>query len=249
MKKKNGFLILALTSIGILFVFITGFHNPAECGDYRYQNPTVTDIDGNIYHTVTIGKQVWMVENLKVTRYNDGETIPNIVDNDEWSKLTIGAYCNNNNNESYWSTYGRLYNRYAVVSGKLCPKGWHVPTDDDWQILFDYLTENGYGYSGSGSDIAKSMASNVGWTLKGEPGSAGNDIESNNGSGFSGLPGGCRWGDGTFTTVGYFGRWWIFTSDSNTDEKLQGLIYNSGYVGKITGGKGGGGYSVRCVKD
>ncbi len=97
---------------------------------------TVTDIDGNVYRMVKIGDQWWMAQNLKVTHYNDGTPIPHVTDNDEWRRLTTGAYCTYNNNENYAITYGRLYNWYAVNDAcNIAPEGWHVPTDADWKKL------------------------------------------------------------------------------------------------------------------
>jgi uncharacterized protein (TIGR02145 family) len=102
---------------------------------------TLTDQDGNIYKTITIGNQVWMAENLRTTKYNDGTAIPNVTGKSEWCALTTGAYCNYNNtkNVDTISTYGRIYNWYAVNTGKLAPPGWHVPNDEDWRTLTDYL--------------------------------------------------------------------------------------------------------------
>ena len=100
----------------------------------------VKDIDGNIYHTVTIGNQVWMVENLKTTRYNDGTAIPNVTDSSVWSKLSTPAYCwYNNDASSYKATYGALYNWYAVNVQKLCPKGWHVASNAEFYALNSFL--------------------------------------------------------------------------------------------------------------
>ena len=102
--------------------------------------PNVVDIDGNVYHTVTIGTQVWMVENLKTTKYNDGTAIPLVTDNTAWGALTTPGYCwYNNDSATYKNTYGALYNWYAVNTGKLAPTGWHVPTDSEWTVLTTYL--------------------------------------------------------------------------------------------------------------
>ena len=102
--------------------------------------PNVVDIDGNVYHTVTIGTQVWMVENLKTTRYNDGTAIPLVTDGTAWAALTTPGYCwYNNDSATYKNTYGALYNWYAVNTGKLAPTGWHVPTDSEWTVLTTYL--------------------------------------------------------------------------------------------------------------
>jgi hypothetical protein len=100
----------------------------------------VVDIDGNAYHTVTIGNQVWMVENLKVTHYRNGDAIPNVTDGTAWLDLTTGAYCEYDNDVNNVATYGRLYNWYSVNDSRnIAPAGCHVPSDDDWQTLVDYL--------------------------------------------------------------------------------------------------------------
>ena len=101
---------------------------------------TVTDIDGNIYNTVTIGSQVWMVENLRVSKYRDGTSIPNVTDNTQWTNLTTGAYCYYDNNSSFNNIYGKLYNWYAVNNSKnIAPLGWHIPSDAEWITLYNYL--------------------------------------------------------------------------------------------------------------
>ena len=94
----------------------------------------------NEYHTVIIGNQTWMVENLKVTEYNDGTAIPLVESNSDWWNRTTAAYSWNENDEAkYKDSYGALYNWYAVNTGKLCPAGWHVPTDAEWTELIRYL--------------------------------------------------------------------------------------------------------------
>jgi len=108
-------------------------------------NPTttagkVTDIDGNVYDTVKIGTQIWIIENLKTTKYNDGTSIPMVTDSAAWINLTTPGYCwHKNTSASYKNTYGALYNWYAVNTGKLAPKGWHVPSDAEWTTLITYL--------------------------------------------------------------------------------------------------------------
>ena len=116
----------------------------SSCSNNNIVNPaptplTATDIDGNVYHTVTIGTQIWMVENLKTTRYNDGSPIPFVTDSSSWSNLTTPGYCWYNNDTTNKNTYGALYNWFAVNTGKLAPTGWHVPTDDEWTTLTTYL--------------------------------------------------------------------------------------------------------------
>ncbi|MBK7713274.1 MAG: fibrobacter succinogenes major paralogous domain-containing protein [Bacteroidales bacterium] len=103
---------------------------------------TVYDIDGNVYGIVTIGSQVWMNENLKTTKYNDGFTIPNIADEQEWYVSFNGASCDYDNNAINSDIYGKLYNWYTVASTNpknVCPAGWHVPSDEEWTVLINFL--------------------------------------------------------------------------------------------------------------
>lgn len=108
--------------------------------DNNNNGSTVKDIDGNVYHTIVIGTQTWMLENLKTTKYSNGDPIPNITDSLTWVSLETGAYCNYNNDENNSVIYGRLYNWYSVNdSRKLAPVGWHVPNDSEWRTLTDFL--------------------------------------------------------------------------------------------------------------
>ena len=214
---------------------------------------TMIDGEGNNYKTVTIGNQTWMAENLKVTKYNDGTVIPNVTDATAWSTLTTGAVCtyNNTTNADSIRTYGRLYNWYAVNTGKLCPTGWHVPSDVEWTPLQNYLVANGYNYDGSttGNYIAKSMASTTGWLSYSQTGTIGNNPTNNNKSGFTALPGGFRYGYGTFSSIGYNGYWWSSTENSTGGATNRTLsydgddLYGSSYEDKVVG------FSVRCLRD
>ena len=187
----------------------------------------VTDYDNNIYNVINIGTQVWMAENLKTTKFNDGTAIPNITDNTAWAALTTGAYCDYNNTPSNSTISGRLYNWYAVDNntatkvasngGKnVCPTGWHVPSDEEWTTLTDFLTNNGYGYQGSGDDIGKSLASTSGWIPDPTAGNVGNDQTSNNRSSFTALPVGGRYTVGAFNLSGVYGNWWNSSEYSTT---------------------------------
>ena len=212
---------------------------------------TVTDADGNVYNTVTIGTQVWMKENLKVTHYSNGDPIPNITDITGWKNLTTGAYCWYNNDESnYKDTYGALYNWYTIVDGRnVCPTGWHVPTDEEWTTLETYLINNGYGYEGSGSDIAKSMAATYGWTNYNLAGSVGNEQSSNNTSGFTALPNGIRYGaQGTFCCIIDYGHWWTATGYNSTDAWYRKLHYSFTDLWREASIKKNG-QGIRCIKD
>ena len=174
------------------------FYNPNPIDTTT--NSTITDVDGNVYTSVTIGTQEWMVENLRTSKYSDGTSIPNVTGGwGEWDDLETGAWCHYDNDSSqYEATYGKLYNWYAVETGKLCPTGWHVPTDAEWTVLEEYLTAN--GHSGTEGTALKATS---GWNDY--YGASGNGTDD---YGWLGLPGGYRDGSGTFVWIGYYGLWW-----------------------------------------
>jgi uncharacterized protein (TIGR02145 family) len=195
---------------------------------------TVSDIDGNVYHTVTIGTQIWMVENLRTTKYNDGTAIPLVTDNAAWAALTTPGYCwYNNDAPTYGTTYGALYNWYAVNTGKLAPTGWHVPTDSEWTVLITYL---------GGDSIAGGKLKEVGtahW--------AGPNKGATNTSGFTALPSGNRLAIGTFDYIGGTGIWWSSTANNAATSYYRSMGFNSGDVGHNSFDNIFG-FSVRCVK-
>jgi uncharacterized protein (TIGR02145 family) len=213
------------------------------------QAQTVKDIDGNVYNTVTIGTQVWLKENLKTTKYNDGTAIPNITDAAAWGALTTPAYCwYDNDAATYKATYGALYNWYAVNTGKLCPTGWHVASAAEWGTLIDYLDLG----RGSERSVAADKLKEAGMTHWGKP----NDRATNE-SGFTALPGGFRTikdSKGSFWWVGGDGIWWTSTDAVEQTEYFKGnalyiLMYCSySYVGGSFAGKNMG-HSVRCIRD
>jgi uncharacterized protein (TIGR02145 family) len=194
----------------------------------------VTDSDGNIYQTVTIGTQVWMKENLKTTKYNDGTSIPNVNDVTSWSELSTGAYCWYNNDNSNKSTYGALYNWYTVNSGKLCPAGWHVPTDSEWTILATYA---------GGESVAGGKLKETGTTHWITP-----NYGATNETGFTAVPTGYRAYNGGFGYKTQFGYWWTLTESSSTDVWYQYMGYDNRAVGKLAGSKNYG-FSVRCIQN
>lgn len=118
-----------------------GVQNTSEC-----VSEDVTDVDENIYKTTVIGSQIWMAENLNVTKYKNGGAIPNVTDNTEWGELTSGANCDLNNDPSISTTHGRIYNWYAVDNSfGVCMEGWHVPSKEEWDALVEYLGGTGAG--------------------------------------------------------------------------------------------------------
>ncbi len=214
---------------------------------------TVTDEDGNIYQTVNIGNQVWTVENLRTTKYNDGTQIPHVPDGIDWIQLSTAGYCyyNTTTNANSIKKFGALYNWYVVSTKKLAPIGWHVPSDAEWDTLQNYLIANGYNWDGTttGNKIAKSIASRTDWATSQSQGLVGNNMATNNSSGFSALPGGCRSSYAHFTSMPYSGHWWS-TSESDESHAYYRYLYSSkedlvrtNEYSKVSG------FSVRLVKD
>jgi len=208
---------------------------------------TVTDIDGNVYQTVTIGTQVWMAENLKVTHYRNGDPIPNVTDAGTWSGLTTGAYCEQDNNPANVATYGRLYNWYAVTDSRnIAPTGWHVPTDEEIKQLEIYL-----GMSQTEADAAmRWRGTDEGGKLK-ETGTthwSSPNTGATNESGFTALPGGYRRNSGTFRGEGNIADFWCSMEYNESNAWRHSLQYNTAQVFRGFYAKEGG-LSIRCVKD
>jgi uncharacterized protein (TIGR02145 family) len=211
----------------------------------------ISDNDGNLYNVVKIGTQLWMSDNLRTTKYQNGDligtTTPATLNiSGETTPKYQWAY---NGNEMNALSYGRLYSWYAVTDNrKICPIGWHIPNDAEWTTLTDYLTNNGYGFQGSGSDIAKSMAENGLWQTDGTAGNVGNDQASNNKSGFRAVPGGFRYQEGPFEDLGNSVSWWSSTEAMATWAYTRDLSYDSGNVLKWASREKDG-FSVRCLRD
>ncbi len=206
---------------------------------------TVTDIDGNVYQTVTIGTQVWMAENLKVTHYRNGDPIPNVTDGGTWSDLATGAYCNYNNDVGYVATYGRLYNWYAVSDIRnLAPAGWHVPTDAEWKELEMYL-----GMSQAQADAGGWRGTDEGGKLREAGTTHWNppNTGATNESGFFALPGGYRH-LGTFLDMGDAAFIWSSTEYNSFNAWYRHLLYDNSQVNRSANYKLLG-FSVRCVRD
>ena len=200
----------------------------------------LSDIDGNQYNVVKIGSQVWMKENLKTTKYNDGASIPLVTLNTDWSALTTPAYCwYNNDAATYKDTYGALYNWYvtdAASNGNknVCPANWHVPSDAEWTTLTNYLG----GESVSGGKLKETGTSH--WQSP--------NTGATNESGFSALAGGTRYTSGTFDIIGVYGYWWSSTATSPTFAYYRNLLYNYSYIYRYDYNKRTGS-SVRCLRD
>lgn len=212
---------------------------------------TVSDADGNIYHTMKIGNQVWTVENLRTTKYNDGTAIPLVTDRNAWGYLTTPGYCWYDNDKNNMNKYGALYNWYTVNTGKLAPKGWHVPSDKEWDIFEKYLIANGYNWDRTteGDKIAKSLAAKMDWKTATEHGTIGNDLTENNRSGFSALPGGYRYDNGDFYGIGIHGYWWSATELAASYACHRYLSYDFVNLYRDTISFKSCGLSVRLLRD
>ena len=207
---------------------------------------TVTDIDGNTYQTVQIGGQWWMAENLRVTHYRNGDAIPIVTDGDEWIDLTIGAYCNYENDPDVVAVFGRLYNWYAVQDSRnIAPMGWHVPSDAELKQLEMYL-----GMSQSDADQTDWRGTGEGGKLK-EAGTVDwydPNTGATNASGFTARPGSFRGTDGNLYSLGYYAVFWSSTAGSSDAAWGRYMYYLESGVNRnnfytIQG------FSVRCVKD
>jgi uncharacterized protein (TIGR02145 family) len=199
------------------------------------QAQTVKDIDGNIYHTLSLGQQEWMLENLRVTHYSNGENIPRIPDSQMWSNLTSGALCSYDSSLINLKLYGEIYNWFAVSDARnVCPSGWHVPSDAEWTVLTDYL---------GGENIAGGKLKEKSTAYWKRPNSG-----ATNESGFLALPGGFRNYDGIFYDRGYYGFWWSATKAKSGVAWGRGLYYFYGDVNRDYNEMTDG-FSVRCVRD
>ncbi|HAM11541.1 MAG: hypothetical protein A2X05_09425 [Bacteroidetes bacterium GWE2_41_25] len=191
----------------------------------------ITDIEGNTYKTIEIGTQVWMAENLAATKFNDGTDIFLATNITSWTLATDPAYSWYNNS---LVDYGALYNWYAVNSGKLCPAGWHVGTDDEWTTLSTFL---------GGSIVAGSKLKETGTIHWQSPNSG-----ATNSSGFSALPGGYRYYNGAFNAVKRYGYWWTSSETTVANGYGRDMYYGYSNLDRITSDKRSGA-SVRCIKD
>jgi uncharacterized protein (TIGR02145 family) len=221
----------AMNDAGLGYGNVDSFTTAAE-----ESTGTVTDIDGNVYQTVTIGTQVWMAENLKVTHYRNGDDIPNVTDSTAWDSLITGAYCNYDNDTAYVAVYGRLYNWYAVDDSRtIAPAGWHVPTDAEWDTFI---------YCLGGEAVAGGKMKEAGTAHWLSPNTGATDE-----SGFSALPGGCRSLSGGFSSsMGYGAYFWSSTASSSYSawSRYLSYYYSEVYRGYFYMQVG---FSVRCVSD
>ncbi len=220
------------------------------------ESTSVEDVDGNEYEVVTIGDQVWMAENLKVTKYNDGTEIPLVTDDSKWTDLKdtrSPGYCYYANDISNASSYGALYNWYVVSSstntnngGKnICPIGWRVPDDGDWTYMTT-LIGSWTGSTVAGIDAGTKLKTTSGWNDYN--GQSGNGTDA---YGFSAVPGGRRDDTGYFDGIGGIGHWWSSSFSYNLEEGWFRFLSDglSPGVDVRSSSEKVRGYSVRCIRD
>jgi uncharacterized protein (TIGR02145 family) len=212
---------------------------------------TITDIDGNVYETIQIGVQCWMKENLKTTHYRNGTPIdyPD-ADNNAWQSNKSGAYAWYDNDISWKDRYGALYNWHALNNANgLCPIGWHVPTDAEWTVLTTYVSgQPEYLCNINTNWIAKSLAATADWVTNTVTCAVGNNLSTNNATGFSGLPGGYRYSNAYFYRLGLYGYWWSSTDYSSTNAWIRYMGYSETSASRYPDSKVLG-LSVRCLRD
>jgi uncharacterized protein (TIGR02145 family) len=232
MKTKNG--IWPYTLIIMALLILTH-----SCKKDEDTPVSITDKDGNVYTTITIDTLIWMVENLKTTKYSDGTSIPLVTDNVEWKALTANGYCWYNNDIANKDTYGALYNFYVVApylngNKNICPTGWYVPDFYEWYTLIDKFGQNEVGGKIKESGTTHWTSPNVGAT---------------NDSGFTALPGGNRSGyQGTFYGIGISCDWWASGGNTYYEDSWHfGVSYDrtSMNLNNITWKNG---CYIRCVK-
>jgi len=255
----------------IVFLFALVFIY--SCTPQDAPNTFTDSRDGKVYKTVTIGEQVWMAENLA---YLPSVVGPATGSEDAGNETVAFYYVYGYDGTDVaaakatanYQTYGVLYNWKAAMNGAassdsnpsgvqgVCPEGWHLPSDAEWTQLKTYLTNNGYRYDGTigGTDvrakIALSLVANTGWESSTYEGAAGNTDypEYRYTSGFTALPGGCRYLHGTFYLIGYTGDWWSSTQSNTNNAWGLSLTYSGSHAYR-SGGNKGLGFSVRCLRD
>ena len=245
-------------TLGLLLKKIKILQEQIDVLNSNFDYGTVSDQEGNSYPYVTYGDQLWTIKNAEMETYRDGTPIPEVNDINTWRNLKTGAWCYYDNDPSK----GKLYNWYAVMgihdidentpNKKFAPEGWHVPIDNEWRILENFLIDNGYNYDGTTTinRIAKAMASTTGWNESTNTGAIGNDQSLNNGSLFNALPVGYIAFE--FLSEGIHARFWSSTEHSTDSDRAyyQRLNYSSsGTTSSFTSISKWYGFSVRFVKN
>ena len=233
---RSGFFPLMAFSVAVLAAGCLSCTKEDVTHDPPDNGGTMTDQEGNVYNTVTIGTQTWMAQNLRATKYNDGTSIPRVTDGNAWMATITAACCTYNNTTDAGKilTYGMLYNWYAVNTGKLAPKGWHVPTRDEWNTLINYA-----GGANAGALKLKETGTTH-WNRT--------TVDVTNEYGLTALPGGYRAADGSFNSIGIYGFWWSATAYSTGSVWNVSMLYDDPRIFSAHYVNGMG-CSILCIKD
>jgi uncharacterized protein (TIGR02145 family) len=213
---------------------------------------SVTDIDGNEYPTVVIGMHEWIAENLRTTRYNNGDVIPHVVDNGTWATTQEGAWSWYGHNEGYDPLYGKLYNGHVVLDERnVCPQGWHVPTDLQWrEMLYDLCEADNCDVEWlQGAPEAAAMGTDEGGKIKTTSYWDSPNVGATNSSGLSVLPGGYRYFDGNYYTFGIYTNIWSSTMHPDGINIWFWAPQNDHADIFHSYGDPNNGQSIRCMRD
>jgi uncharacterized protein (TIGR02145 family) len=219
-----------LLSALLILVFCSGGCKKEEATG----SDPVSDTEGNVYSTITVGSQIWMAENLRATMFNDGTNIALTTDAEKWNNLSGPGYCWYNNDETFRSEYGALYNGFTIATGKICPTGWHVPDKKEWQILSSSLGDS----LKAGGKLKEAGTEHWLSPNKG----------ADNSSGFKALPAGIRYFEGTFASIAYSTCFWSATDIASDEEWYAALYYADAALTSNHRNKKHG-FSIRCLKD
>jgi uncharacterized protein (TIGR02145 family) len=226
MKRKIPFFVLSIVAFIILATGCTKEVKPPD---------PVADAEGNIYKTVRIGTQVWMAENLRSTKFNNGADITLTLGSGQWNNLSEAGYCWYDNDEpTFKELYGALYNGYTVVTGKLCPDGWHIPEKQEWTVLREFLGDSiKAGGKMKEAGIANWQSPNKG---------------ADNSSGFTAIAAGIRYFEGTFSSNQSYTSMWSATEAFQGELWCASLYFADTNLALNHRSKKYG-FSVRCIKD
>jgi uncharacterized protein (TIGR02145 family) len=244
MMKKSLMLLLFFCITSILSKCFAGYFQKPAIDTTDENLKPVFDLDSNKYTVVKVGKQYWMQQNLRTSRYNDTTVIATGLSAEEWKKSTKGAYAIYENDLLNEKAFGKLYNGYAVASGKICPKGWHIPTDKEWMQLEEFLSVDKaeLNRTGGRSNVAGLVKATEHWKVS--------ETSVNNKTGLTILPGGTRNDVGDFVTLKQFAGFWTSTEYETASNYLwyRHYYYNVNELGRNYVVKNNG-YSCRCLKD
>lgn len=229
-----------------IFSYNAGGNSPTYSNELTLStlSTSVTDVEGNTYQLVTICNQTWAKTNLNVSKYRNGDIIPQVTDATQWANLTTGAWCYYNNDQANGAIYGKLYNWYAVNDPRgLSPLGYHIPSDFEWNNLVNCIDTNANG--ATVPNVAGGAMKEIGTTHWDSPNTGATNIK-----GFTGLPGGFRHNNGTFFVINSWAYWWSSIGGTTNDWAYSFyIVYNNTSIIQNNNYKKAAGKSIRFIKD